>query len=255
MKFSFCSLLLLGTLLTPAPVAAQGGAWNPQGFLVTRAELTTQLERYEAAADASAYGADTRRQARREADLIRARLEEGDFRTGDQIVIRVEFEETLSGTFVVTGDRTLNLPFVGEIPMAGVLRAEVTEHLRREIGRFVREPKVLAQSLLRITVTGQVGQAGFYVAPSDAILTDVLTLAGGPAQAAAIDRIRIERAGAVIWEGDGLQDAIIGGRTLDQLNLQAGDRIVVPEIRRRSDTLRWLLAALPPLMYVALRFF
>jgi protein involved in polysaccharide export with SLBB domain len=248
-------LLLLGALLLPAAAAAQDREWNPQGFLATRAELTAQLERYEAAAGSTAYGAEIRRQARREAELIRSRLEQGDFRTGDQIVLQVEFEPALTETFVVTADRKLTLPYVGQIPMDGVLRAELTEHLRREIGRYVRDPNVRAQSLLRLTVTGQVGRGGFLVVPSDALVTDVLTAAGGPSGNAAIDRIHIERAGQVIWEGMALQENIIAGRTLDQLNLQAGDRIVVPEVRRRGETFRWALATLPPLLFIFSRFF
>jgi protein involved in polysaccharide export with SLBB domain len=253
MKHTIVVALALGALLLPGAAAAQEIAWNPQGFLATRAELTAQLEQYEAAAASPAYSAELRRQARRDADLVRARLEHGDFRTGDQVLLRVEFEDALTNTFVVTADRSLILPFVGEIPLAGVLRAELTEHLRREIGRYVREPNVRAPTTLRLTVMGQVGRAGFYVAPSDAIITDVLTLAGGPGTNAAIDDIRIERAGQTIWDGERLQEHIIGGMTLDQLSLQAGDRIVVPETRRRFQTARWVLATVPTVLFLMVR--
>ena len=55
---------------------------------------------------------------------------------------------------------------LGLIALAGsafLLRAELTDHLREQIARYVREPNVRAQSLLRITVMGQVGRSGFFV--------------------------------------------------------------------------------------------
>ncbi len=53
--------------------------------------------------------------------------------------------------------------------------------------------------------------------------------AGGPAANANIDAIRVERGDSRVWEGDRLQQAMIEGRTLDQLNVRAGDRIFIPE--------------------------
>jgi protein involved in polysaccharide export with SLBB domain len=74
-----------------------------------------------------------------------------------------------------------------------------------------------------------VGAPGFYLLSSDELLTDALMRAGGPTGDAKVTSIRIERGDRKIWEGDPLQQAIAEGRTLDQLNLQAGDRIVVPQ--------------------------
>jgi hypothetical protein len=53
--------------------------------------------------------------------------------------------------------------------------------------------------------------------------------AGGPAGNANIDAIRVERGDLRVWEGDRLQQAMIEGRTLDQLNVHAGDRIFIPQ--------------------------
>jgi hypothetical protein len=52
--------------------------------------------------------------------------------------------------------------------------------------------------------------------------------AGGPVSNAKMNKIYVERGGQRIWQGAAMQDAIIEGRTLDQLSLRAGDRVVVP---------------------------
>ena len=40
--------------------------------------------------------------------------------------------------------------------------------------------------------------------------------------------MRVEREGVSVWEGRSLQAAMVDGRTLDQLNLRAGDHLIVP---------------------------
>jgi polysaccharide export outer membrane protein len=145
--------------------------------------------------------------------------------------MRVEGEEPLTGTFAVSQNGTLELPVVGAIPLSGVLRSELEEHLTAQLSRFIREPRVQARALFRITITGAVGNPGFYVVPADVLLTDALMLAGGPAGEAKLTAIRVERDGKPIWEGRALQRAITEGRTLDQLSLGAGDQIVVPQDR------------------------
>jgi hypothetical protein len=42
--------------------------------------------------------------------------------------------------------------------------------------------------------------------------------------------MHIERGGLVLWEGEELQTVLADGRTLDQLNLRAGDQIIVPAL-------------------------
>jgi hypothetical protein len=53
--------------------------------------------------------------------------------------------------------------------------------------------------------------------------------AGGPTSGAKLLETRIERGKETLWGGEQLQEAIAQGRTLDALNVQAGDRIEVPE--------------------------
>lgn len=222
----------------------QGWSQLPDGevrlrLLMTRAELMELIAAYDRAAGSDSVLPHLQARARREVDLIRARLEQGDFQIGDQISLQVQGEDQLTGTFSVVAGRegpALRLPVIGDIALRGVLRSEIETHLSTEIGRFIREPRVHARSMIRVSILQGVGQPGFYSVAAEDLLTDVLMSAGGPSPMAQLDKIRIERGKDRIWSGEDLQRAITEGRTLDQLSLQAGDRIIIPE---RSAGGRW----------------
>ncbi len=121
----------------------------------------------------------------------------------------------------------LVLPGLRDIPLAGVLRSEIQEYLTKQIGKYVRDPQIRAQALIRISVFGEVGKTGYYQMPADAFASDAIMLAGGPKTDVAPSRTVVKRAGREIVSRDVFQGAVQGGLTLDQLNLQAGDEISV----------------------------
>jgi polysaccharide export outer membrane protein len=212
----------------PARAAQSPDAWDPGRILVTRVDLEDLLRRLEATAASPAYSQSLRDRARAEAVQIRARLADGDFRVGDRITLVVATEATLTDTFDVREGRVLRLPMIGDVPLSGVLRSELEEHLRAAIGRFIKDPEVHARSLIRLSLLGEVARPGYYAVPTDMVLSDALMLAGGPTGSAKLTKIRIERSGAPIMGNEGLQQAIAQGRTIEQLSLRAGDQVVVP---------------------------
>lgn len=160
---------------------------------------------------------------------VRARLAEGDFQPGDLVWIQVQNEEALSDTFEIGPDRELRMPAptVGTLPLKGVLRSELDEHVRKYIARFVRDPVARARPLMRISIQGEVAQAGYHALPADAVLADALTAAGGATAEADMRKLRIERNGEKIWKGKELQEAIANRGTIDQMGLQDGDRLII----------------------------
>jgi polysaccharide export outer membrane protein len=133
----------------------------------------------------------------------------------------------------------LSLPLIGDVSLSGLLRAELETELAEYIGRFVRDPRVRARSLIPVTITGAVGQPGFYTLPSELLLNDALMAAGGPTPTAEITRIRIERGDDEIWDEEALREAITAGRTLDQLSMRAGDVVFVPDSGPGMATYQW----------------
>lgn len=220
---------LLGALALPA--AAQTSA-RVDAAASTRADLQTraaELERAIAGADG-----DARRRLEGELALVRERLAEGDFRVGDRVVLDVRGDSALADTFAVRDGQVLRLPGTGDIGLKGVLRSELQTHLETELRRFIRDPEVEVTPLIRIGVLGEVGAPGFYSFRADEPVSDVIMAAGGPTQNADLERTKILRGDRALIENDNARDVIAQGRTLDQLNLRAGDQIFVEQRVRRN---------------------
>ena len=256
------SLLLAALVMAPGQPAwsQQESRLDSRRIQATRAELTDLLNLYEQSAASSAYSDSLRGRAREQAVQIRQRLQQGDFQTGDRIILSVEREPALTDTFIVTEGPTLRLPTIREVSLVGVLRSELESHLRTQVARFVEDPQVRARSMIRISVVGAVPQAGFFYAPSEGLLTDALLLAGGPG-AGRIDGITIERDGQRIWTSDQVREAIVDGRTLDQLDVRPGDRIRVPArggvVGTIASSFQWvnMLVTLPISVFTLTRIF
>ncbi len=243
----------VAALLCLCSAAGRGAAQQVDrstGLAVSRTELQRLLLRLDQASGAPDSTPAAQARARDQAGVVRARLTQGDFHAGDRVLLRVEsdepprsgavrtdersVEEQLSDSFVVAPDRSITLPLVGVISLAGVLHAELEAHLTHQLSQFLQEPVLHARPLIRIGVVGGVAKPGFYALPADVVLSDALMAAGGLTPDAKVGDLRVERSGERLWDGDALRQAITDGRTLDEMNLRAGDQVVVPSRNRTS---------------------
>jgi protein involved in polysaccharide export with SLBB domain len=251
--------IVFGALCTTTAHAQQPADFDPGHVQMSRGALQALLARLDSASQSSAYSEALRVQSRREADLVRHRLQEGDFQVGDRIQLRVEGEQQLPETVAVTEGRSVILPTIGEISLIGVLHSELQPYLAKQLGRFLKDPIVRARALIRITVLGEVARPGFYLLPTETVAEDVLMAAGGPTREAKLTDIRVERGDERLWEGPAMEQAITQGETLDQLGIQAGDRLVVPRHGGASfDTIlriSGLLIAIPATIYAVTHVF
>lgn len=234
-------VMLLALLAVASPAALEGQAaadWDAAREQVTREELRDLVERLEAQAQSSAYSSRMRGDARTRIEHIERRLRDGDFQVGDRILLEVEGEPDLSDEYIVRSGRVVEIPMVGEMQLAGVLRSELQAAMEEHLNDYIRNPRVRTQALIRISVLGQVGSPGFYTIAADLPITDALTMAGGPTGNANLLEMRVERGNTRIWQGESMETAVIRGQTLDQMNIQAGDRIVVPAGGGERDTLQ-----------------
>jgi protein involved in polysaccharide export with SLBB domain len=254
----FLALVLSTASTAPAPVAGQlVPSTDPGRSVRTRADLERLLTEYDAALASPAYSDGVKRSIRADADRIRGRLRDGDFRVGDRVYISVQGELNYPDTVVVEPGPMIVLQSFGEVSLAGVLRSEITDHLTTALGRFIRTPVVRAQGLMRVSVLGDVGQPGFYTMPAETLLGDVLMMAGGPGANAVLDELRIERAGQPLYEEEAVQEALRAGLTLDQLNLEAGDQIFLPTATTRNflGTIMPIIGAIGTLSFLLFQVF
>lgn len=207
-------LAVFGSTEVRAQDDARGDTAATPTAMATRADLEAALREAEPGSDV--------------ARVLQARLEEGDLRAGDRIVLMVEGEEALTDTFQVRPGQVLTLPQIPDpISVRGVLRSELDRHMTKEIARYIREPRVEALALMRVAVTGAVNQPGYYNVPAEMPLADVVMTAGGPAGDAALDKTSIKRGGQPLYERDVVKQALARGESLDQMSVNSGDEIVV----------------------------
>lgn len=241
-------MLVLAAILSTSGLHAQADPGGDGSRLeTTREGLLSLLERYEAAAASPGNDSRARGTALSQAEAIRARLATGDFRTGDVVDLAVDGEPTLTGAFVVNNDGAVELPTVGAISLHGVLRSELTEHLRKELGRYLVNPRVTAHSSIRVIFTGS-ATPGIFEVPTHELLSAALMRAGGPAGGTDLTAMRIERGNDVLWKGAELQSAIAQGLTIGQLDLRSGDHVVIPPTRARPSMSTIVTTVIPALL-------
>src|SRR3989442_1058470 len=230
---------LTALALVPASGRAQGsGDETARRLQATRAEL-------EARRDALREMARTARPdwLVAESTVVQMRLDQGDFRVGDRVVLIVEDpspvrgaadragvkseEQQLSDTFTVGAGQELLLPVVGTVSLKGALRSELQPIVAREIARFIRDPVGHARALLSVGVTGEVARPGYYAVPGDAVVAMLLTAAGGATQDAEMNKLKLDRAGQTLSACNEVLRAIAEGRTLEDLRVQAGGPLIV----------------------------
>ena len=226
------SSVLAATLLVLAGVAASGQAQDTRRAQATRAELEASLAELSKYAASSGYSSRLRDEKTREAAMIRARLDGGDLQVGDQIELSVLGQQAFSDTFTVGSGRVISLPGLPDIPLQGVLRAEAQDYLTKQLARYIRDPQVRVRTMIRLSVYGSVGRPGFYQIPADVRTDDAIMAAGGPIAAADIKKIFVRRGTSEIWGREALVEAMRQGLTLDQLNLRAGDELVLDPQKR-----------------------
>lgn len=225
-------LVLLALALVPATVLSQATVATPVGL--SREQLTERADSLHALLASSSLGDDERRRVSEAESAVRQRLQAGDFLVGDRIVVSVLGSRELSDTFTVRQNRELTLPNLPPLSLQGVLRSEASSRIADFVGRYVRDAQVTVTPLLRLSVEGAVVRPGFYSVRSDALLSDVIMEAGGPAPNSDVSKTVVRRDGALYWGTSYLAPKLYGGATVDALGLRSGDQVVVPEVHRRN---------------------
>ena len=204
---------------------------SQEGF-ATRAELESLAMAADRAIAAGTVTGEARMSREATSFALRQRLRDGDFQPGDRIALVLDGAVKFADTVVVRSGRTIILPDLPAITLAGVLRSELQNYLTEQLGRYIREPHLQARPLVRMAVSGAVGRPGFYSVPADALLSDLITLAGGPSPRADFEKGAIRRGSEQLWSGKNIDTALSEGLTVDALLLQSGDEIVIGETRQ-----------------------
>ena len=165
---------------------------------------------------------------RREAQRVQSRLENGDLRPGDAIEVDVPADGSVTGTYQVTAQRTLDLPAAGIVDVGDLLYSEVPDRVSQAVRSVVRAERIDVQPLIRVAVLGQVSNPGYYdLAPSSTV-SDAIMAAGGPTQSAEVQKARLRRPEQRGGEDEGTRIPSLTGRSLIALGVTRGDEVYIP---------------------------
>lgn len=209
--------------------ALEGQQARTPGAAESREQLTAEVATYEQLGRSTAYGARKREDALRRAALLRDRLERGDFKVGDRFLVRVSGSLNVDDTVTVLDGRVATVPGFTELSLAGVLRSELEETVRRHIVASVLDATVTTRVLVRVAVFGSVTAPGYQVVPAETRLDELLTGAGGPLATADPSRFALMRGSEVLLRDSRVLDAIAEGATVASLDLREGDFLSVAE--------------------------
>lgn len=255
-------LLLVGVLLSaPTPGLAQtdlGSAWT-----ASRAELERRVTQLDALAGSTAYSERARIRLAQEAANIRRRLSEGDFRIGDRILIEIdgvvlettrgtqptqtEFQDTVT---VLDGAR-INVPNIGEISLAGVLRSELQGRVNAAVNEVILNSRARTRALVRLAVFGSVARPGYFNIPLETRIDNLIMMAGGPTIDASTGQMRVVRGDTIVLDPTEVREMIANGVVVGEMGLQEGDQLLIergPQRIERQQTIQFAFLFLSPIV-------
>jgi polysaccharide biosynthesis/export protein len=140
---------------------------------------------------------------------------------GDQIVIEIDREPELSGTYTVGSTGTVFLPRLGAVKLAGLPTIDLQSYLAGRYSEFLRNPSLRVTVLRRIAVHGEVRNPSVFMVDPSMSLSEVIAMAGGMTPMANGKEVRIVRGGEEmrVRTSEMLAQPVTG--------LRSGDQIVV----------------------------
>jgi polysaccharide biosynthesis/export protein len=171
-------------------------------------------------------------------------------RPGDTLLISVWQDPKLDRKIVVGPDGMISFPLAGHLKAGGLTPQEVENALRARLQKNYSEKLDISVALAdvnkdaegdskpRVYVTGEVLKPGPYILKPGTNVMQAITLAGGLGQFSAKQRIQVHR------QVQGVDTIFLfdywafesGAVATDNIHLQSGDIIIVPE-RRMLDAI------------------
>jgi polysaccharide biosynthesis/export protein VpsN len=165
-----------------------------------------------------------------------APLESTTLGPGDVFRLEVLGEKDFPTEYQVAPDGTVNFPYLDSAAVAGLEPQEVAALVRDNLTskQILTRPSVIVRVTeyrsKRITVLGQVKNPGSFPFQAGMTLVQALSQAGGSTAIAMVDQVRLTR---LLEHGKSttvvIDVAAINAGTLEDILLQAGDRIFVEE--------------------------
>ncbi len=199
-----------------------------------RAEIAARATELENAVASGSLKGDRLKEANAELANLRNRLQEGDFRIGDQLIVTVTRDQVQVDTATVRDGKLVAFAALPDISVNGLLRSEIQSKMQEHVNRFLVDHTVRVNFVTRLQIMGPIGRPGFYSISPDRPVSEVIMLAGGPTATSNLEEISIRRNGRLIVKPKMWREAVKTGTTVAQLGLQPGDVIEIGERKKRD---------------------
>jgi polysaccharide biosynthesis/export protein len=153
---------------------------------------------------------------------------------GDLLSISVWKEPDLQKETLVRPDGSFSFPLVGEVDAKGKTVADLTKTMGQRLAKYISDPVVTVsiQEIKgnKVYVIGQVNKPGEFIMNPSVDVMQALSMAGGTTPFASLgDIVVLRRTPAGKQALPFRYNDVVKGRRMDQnIDLQAGDVVVVP---------------------------
>lgn len=152
----------------------------------------------------------------------------------DTLAIEVYDEKASSGVFIVGDDGNVDLPLLGRVPVSGLTTAQADDLITSRLAAdFMVNPQVTVRveafGSKPVQVLGSVGKPGTYYLSGPTTLLDVLTMAGGVKDSAAVE-VRVQRRNAQHAEPFVASLEALFAYGTGNTPLEPGDVVFVPPV-------------------------
>src|SRR3954467_9544764 len=98
---------------------------------------------------------------------------------GDSIRVVVWRKPEMSGDFIVGPDGTITHPLYQAVRVGGIPFATAQVNLRNFLARFEQDPQFVAEPLVRIAISGEVGRPAVYALRPETSIAEAVAGGGG----------------------------------------------------------------------------
>ena len=155
-------------------------------------------------------------------------------KAGDMLAISVWKEPDLQKETLVRPDGSFSFPLVGEVDAKGKTVADLNKTISQRLTKFISDPVVTVsiQEIKgnKVYVIGQVNKPGEFIMNPSVDVMQALSMAGGMTPFAQVGDIVVLRRTPTGKQSLPFRyNDVVKGRRMDQnIDLQAGDVVVVP---------------------------
>jgi len=168
---------------------------------------------------------------------------------GDVISINVFPAEEFSKEVTVQPDGTIEIPMLGSMKAQGIKPDDLQKILTAKFSKYVSNPSITLNvrkfSSNKVAVIGQINMPGYFEYREGMRLLDLVAQAGGTADYARRDKVRIfrrvkgadEKVTEEVVKAD--LEAVFGGKMDNNIRLNTGDIVYIPR-KPYSTGAKWI---------------